>query len=268
MIISLINAKGGVGRSTAALLLALVYSRQGKNVVVVDTDPLGSASFIAQRATDQGTPLPFAVSPLYLTEVNQEAETIAGIRALAEEYDTVIIDTPSHNYDAVVIADEVSDFVVVPIQPSLVDYEDTVSTLRSITSVPHGVLLTNVTGGEVLTRVFREVFATDGVFVFPTDLQHHEAFASLAFLHDTDFLARYDHLGTDLESLLDLEGSSITAQDSPHGLGDAITSGLMTGGSLRGQDVERKTRLRRPLDTYTDIHTCTQLMHRYITTPA
>ena len=38
-IISLANAKGGAGKTTAALILATELARQGNRVVILDADP-------------------------------------------------------------------------------------------------------------------------------------------------------------------------------------------------------------------------------------
>ena len=48
MIWSIINAKGGVGKTTAAILLAAALHETGRMVRVKDADPQGSASSWAE----------------------------------------------------------------------------------------------------------------------------------------------------------------------------------------------------------------------------
>ena len=50
MIISAMNLKGGVGKTTTAMSLATAAEREGKDVEVYDCDPQSSASFWALLA--------------------------------------------------------------------------------------------------------------------------------------------------------------------------------------------------------------------------
>ena len=50
MIISAMNLKGGVGKTTTAMALATAAEREGKSVEVYDCDPQSSASFWALLA--------------------------------------------------------------------------------------------------------------------------------------------------------------------------------------------------------------------------
>jgi len=43
-IISFLNGKGGVGKTTTSINIATCLARQGHKVVMVDTDPQGSIS--------------------------------------------------------------------------------------------------------------------------------------------------------------------------------------------------------------------------------
>ena len=53
MIITLGNTKGGVGKTTIAVNLAVEAVKDGKTVLLIDTDPQGSSiAFRTERETD------------------------------------------------------------------------------------------------------------------------------------------------------------------------------------------------------------------------
>ena len=54
MIISTINLKGGVGKTTTAIALATAAVRDGKDVELYDCDPQSSASLWAMMAEEAG----------------------------------------------------------------------------------------------------------------------------------------------------------------------------------------------------------------------
>ena len=57
MIISVINLKGGSGKTTTAMALATAAARHNRNVSVLDTDPQGDATTWAGDAEDAGETL-------------------------------------------------------------------------------------------------------------------------------------------------------------------------------------------------------------------
>ncbi len=75
MVIVLAHTKGGVGKSTLAVNLAVERSRTGRDVLLVDADEQATASdFTALRAEQLGTPGYTAVAlsgPAVRTQVLQ-----------------------------------------------------------------------------------------------------------------------------------------------------------------------------------------------------
>lgn len=159
MIIAIINGKGGVGKTTTAIYLATALCKEDYHTVVVDLDQQGSASDWADRAEDAGHPLPFRV----------EVSNIKRLpRAIAHEpEDTIIIlDTPPGDPAVLDTAISVADYVIVPTQASAIEVARVWETLPSLTSVPHGVLITSARLGTSNLDAVRNVMEADGVHVF------------------------------------------------------------------------------------------------------
>jgi len=112
MIVSFLNQKGGVGKTTLAINVAAVLARHTHRVLLVDADPQGSALDWAAART--GEPL-FSVAGLPRASIHKELPT------LAQGYDVVIIDGPPRVYDVARSAIMASDLVLIPVQPSPYD---------------------------------------------------------------------------------------------------------------------------------------------------
>ena len=112
MIVSFLNQKGGVGKTTLAIHVAEALARCHQRVLLVDADPQGSA--LDWAAARRGESL-FPVAGLPKASIHKELPT------LARGYDVVIIDGPPRVYDVARSAIMASDLVVVPVQPSPYD---------------------------------------------------------------------------------------------------------------------------------------------------
>jgi len=123
MIVSVLNQKGGVGKTTIAVNLAACFSRARRRVLLVDTDPQGSA--LAWSGARQAEPL-FVVVGMAKPTLHRE------LPALKKPYDVVVIDgAPRVNElcRAVVMA---SDLVLIPVQPSPYDVWAAAETVQLI----------------------------------------------------------------------------------------------------------------------------------------
>ena len=84
VIISFLNQKGGVGKTTLAIHLATVLAERSR-VLLVDADPQGSAlDWRAQRAGDSGFPVVGLPKPTLHRDIG----------ALGENCDWVVVDGP------------------------------------------------------------------------------------------------------------------------------------------------------------------------------
>jgi chromosome partitioning protein len=122
--ISIIGQKGGSGKTTVALGVAVEAAKAGQNVVVIDLDPQTNAmSWKDRRAAEN----PIVLS-IQASRLRQTVET-----ARENGADLIIIDTPGKNESAAIDAARLSDLVLIPSRAQVFDM-DTLPTVRNLIS--------------------------------------------------------------------------------------------------------------------------------------
>jgi chromosome partitioning protein len=107
-VVAVIAEKGGVGKTTLALDLAVTATRAGKRVAVLDVDPQASAAKWTDRRTEE---FPWVVS-------TQAARIGASIEQAAQQgIDFIVIDTPPHSSAEAAEAARRADVVIAPTEP-------------------------------------------------------------------------------------------------------------------------------------------------------
>lgn len=112
--IALIGQKGGTGKTTVALGLAVAAFRAGKVVAVIDLDPQTSATNWKDRRTEDN---PAVVS----AQSSRLKQTLAHAADLGAEI--VIIDTAGRNDESALNAARQSDLVLIPTRTSILELE-------------------------------------------------------------------------------------------------------------------------------------------------
>jgi len=113
-IISLLNQKGGVGKTTLAINLAASFGLAGDAVLYIDADPQGSGMDWA-AARGEKNPPPF-------TPIAYPQKTLhRDITAMAHPYHWTFIDGPPLASDIARSAILSSDLVIIPVPPSPLD---------------------------------------------------------------------------------------------------------------------------------------------------
>jgi chromosome partitioning protein len=112
VIISLLNQKGGVGKTTLAVHLATALALRGRRVLLVDADPQGSA---LDWAASRQWPLLVPVVGLPTKTLHKE------IQHHLPNYDDIVIDGPPRVNELARAAIMAADIVLIPVQPSPYD---------------------------------------------------------------------------------------------------------------------------------------------------
>ena len=115
MILTVGNIKGGVGKTTLALNLAIARTMVGRDVLLIDADPQRSALDFTNLRTEQ------LGSPGYTAVALDGADMRAQVRQLAPKYDDVIIDAGGRDSSSLRASLLVADVVLIPIQPRSLD---------------------------------------------------------------------------------------------------------------------------------------------------
>jgi len=109
------NIKGGVGKTTLAVNLAIVRAAAGRDVLLVDGDEQRTALTFTDLRTDQlGTPGYTAVSL-------QGAALRTQVRQLTPKYDDIIIDVGGRDTGSLRAALTVIETLLIPVQPRSFD---------------------------------------------------------------------------------------------------------------------------------------------------
>jgi len=205
MIIALTGQKGGAGKSTTAIGLAVAAVERAHRVLLVDADPQGTARTWGEGAAEIGHPTPTIIAMGATMHGPDQLPT------LARPYDLTIIDCPPRHGDIQRSALMVADIAVLPCGPSAADAWALTATLDVIgearTLREHlkaCVLITRKQGRTALGKGARDVLAASGLPVLSTELGFRVAYqeAIAAGRGPTTFSPR-DAAASEIRNLLD-----------------------------------------------------------------
>jgi chromosome partitioning protein len=172
--ISLIAQKGGAGKTTIALGLAVAAARAGHATAIVDLDPQASAAKWNERRDDDNP----AVVSAPASRLKHTMDT-----ARAEGVGFAFIDTAGRKDDSALNAARISDLVLIPTRPNILELEtlpEVIELLKVAGSPPAFVLLNGVhpsTGSRGIFDTQRTIKELFGLTVCPVHVCQRSAHA-------------------------------------------------------------------------------------------
>jgi chromosome partitioning protein len=202
-VISFANPKGGSGKSTLVLVLALELSRQGASLAVVDADPNAVIADWAARRVKDGLQVPFSV-----VSRPKEGEMVATIGQLTQTHDWVLVDLEGTASRLLSRALARSHLVLIPLNPSPIDARLAAAAVQLVLeesealerSIPYR-LVYSCYPAAVATRSFKRIDSEIRAEQLP--LLDEGLVQRAAFRDIFDFAATLDELTEDKTSGLD-----------------------------------------------------------------
>jgi chromosome partitioning protein len=173
MIISLVNQKGGVGKTTIAVNLAACLAMRGYRMLLIDADPQGSV--LQWRSIEDNQIFDVKHFPKPLTR--------SDVKTLARGYRHVVMDGPPATGDITRSILTVSNLAIVPVGPSPLDLwssKDTVSLIEEAGKVNRSLkgklLICRKIACTRVGREAREAMETYPIEVFKSEISQRIAF--------------------------------------------------------------------------------------------
>ena len=171
MIVAFAGQKGGVGKSTTAVCLAVAALERGSRVLLVDADPQGTVRTWGEVAAERKRPAPTVIA------MGASMHKQGQLMALAAGYDMTFIDCPPRHGEVQRSALMVADVVVLPCGASAADAWALATSLEVVREARAMrdellacVLITRKQGRTAIGKAARKVLESTGLPVLTTEL--------------------------------------------------------------------------------------------------
>jgi len=183
LILTVGNVKGGVGKTTLAVNLAIAFARADREVLLVDGDEQATAlEFTELRTSEKGG------APGYTAVALQGAAIRTQVRQLAPKYADVVIDVGGRDTGSLRAALTVADVVLIPVKPRSFDLwgaDQTIELVREAREVNEklrAIVVLNEADAQgkdndAAADAFRD---TDGIELAPVRIVRRKAFPNAA----------------------------------------------------------------------------------------
>ena len=175
------SPKGGVGKSTSAVVLACELAQRNAEVVIIDADPNHPVSAWSSR--------PGKPASLTVLATATEDSILDDIEVAARRTTFVIVDLEGTASMTVAYAISRADLVIIPVQGSQLDAAEAVRAVRLIRqqerafrrTIPHAILFTR-TSAAIKPRTLQHIrgeLTTAGIPILQTQMFEREAFRAI-----------------------------------------------------------------------------------------
>jgi chromosome partitioning protein len=177
MVIALSNSKGGVGKSTIAVHLAVWLAEQGRRVALVDCDVQNSSSVWLKEAAPQ----------IETFQLHTAEDVVARLPEITASFEYVVADGPAGLSEVTRAILCLSDLALFPCGPSILDLRaviDAVNVVKQIQQIcagrPAAVIVPNKLQPQY--RLSKDLMATVNNFGMPAGdgLRLRQAYADAA----------------------------------------------------------------------------------------
>ncbi|MET3109102.1 chromosome partitioning protein [Oxalobacteraceae bacterium GrIS 1.18] len=183
-VVSVLNQKGGSGKTTVATHVARCFQLDGSSVILIDSDPQGSARDWAAAREEQ----PLSVIGIDRPTIERDLKSLA-------KTDFVVIDGAPQAADLAVSAIKASDLILIPVQPSPYDIwaaADLVDLVKQRIEVTDGrlkaaFLVSRAIAGTKLGQEVAEALVGYGLPVLTTRIMQRVAYPGSAATGRTVF---------------------------------------------------------------------------------
>lgn len=173
MVISLINQKGGVGKTTTAINVAGCLAAKGQKTLLVDADPQGSVTQWQAMTENLG----FDILPLPPADLRNQ------IKKHRRRFDHIVVDSPPALTRITRAIAGASDLAIIPLAPSSLDIFSSRETIQLVKAAQRKhprlaakLLVYRKIPGTRLAAEARDAIESYGLDVFETEISQRIAY--------------------------------------------------------------------------------------------